>query len=387
MKKAILLLGIFLSAVLAASPCPMQKKLVLPEKIYASAGIECNIYFRQIFMTVNPENYAFFVKCKKGRCEEKRWTYTPSKADSGSYDIDVEVHNDEGLVAKGKTQLIIVPADAGKGKSVSILIMGSSTIHMRHAIPRHLHALFKKPGNPRLAMIGENGPHWPDKTPGEIRHEGYGGWSYARFTTRGSSNSDRPAIEYKRRNPFWNPKTKSVDFKAYLEKNNQGKAPDYLLIALGGNDVFGCTDANIEERLKNIREQMLCLFAAIRKAAPETVIMLLQSDNTSSSQDAFGINYGAAYFRWQVKKNFAKFRELVNEVVRTSNDPNLVKVEATYAFDCENNVPVRKEGVNRYNRTPVYRQANALHPTDAGYNQLADVIYVWMKNHLNTRKK
>ena len=369
MKKIFFLLGLFLSTVLAeAHPGSMQKKLTMPEKIYAVAGIECNLYFRQVFMTINPANFAFYVKCKKGRSDEKRWTYTPKKDDAGTYDLVLEVHNDDGIVAQGRTQLVVVPADAGKGKSISMLIMGSSTIHMRHAIPRHIHTLFKAPGNPALTLIGENGPHWPDKAPGEIRHEGYGGWSFMSFVVRGRVNKKKPAIAYHRSNPFWNSKTNALDFGAYLTKNNKGKAPDYILIALGGNDVFSCTDTNIDSRLKLIRTRMNTLFGAIRKTA-------------------FGSDYGCKGFRWQVKKNFAKFRLLVDDVVKNSKDPNLVKVDATHAFDCENNVPVHKRFVNGRNRQITARQSNALHPTDAGYNQIADTIYAWIKADLNFRKK
>ena len=67
MKKIFFLLGLFLSTVLAeAHPGSMQKKLTMPEKIYAVAGIECNLYFRQVFMTINPANFAFYVKCTHG---------------------------------------------------------------------------------------------------------------------------------------------------------------------------------------------------------------------------------------------------------------------------------------------------------------------------------
>ena len=72
---------------------PIEKKEVkklakagdifLPEKIYAVPGIECNIYFKNIFFAINHANYVFDVDCPKGKQEEKRWTYIPWRNEVG----------------------------------------------------------------------------------------------------------------------------------------------------------------------------------------------------------------------------------------------------------------------------------------------------------------
>ena len=105
------------SIVLTAAPA-LQNRLQLPEKIYAVPGIECNIYFENIFLTLNHANFAFEVKCKKGRCDEKRWRFIPKKNEAGTYDLQLNVYDDNGLVAAASSKLMVAPADSGKGKTI-----------------------------------------------------------------------------------------------------------------------------------------------------------------------------------------------------------------------------------------------------------------------------
>jgi len=367
---------------LTAGPA-LQNRLQLPEKIYAVPGIECNLYFENIFLTLNHANYAFEVKCPKGRCDEKRWRFIPKESEAGTYDLLLNVYDDNGLVATASSKVVVTPADAGKGKNISLLLLGDSGLEMKHGFPIHIHKLFQAPGNPVLKMIGENGPGWPDKI-GEVRHEGYGGWSFTEFT-----NAGRRVIKGRsnaRGNPFWNPETKALDFAAYFQKNNGGKAPDFILISLGGNDVFACTDSTIDSTLENIRKKAGILIPAIRKAAPDAVIGIILFEACSHSQDAFGKNYGCRQIRWQFKKNFFKYRSMMEDWTRRFGDPKFFAVPCYNALDTVNNVYKQKDYANDRNRTSVIRESNGLHPLPSGYQQSADSCYAWMKAQLNQPK-
>lgn len=380
MRILTLLFLLFSSSMLLGAP-RMQKKLQLPETVYAVPGIECNIYFENIFLTINPANFAFEVKCDKGRCDEKRWRFTPKNGDVGSYALKVRVFDDDSIVAERSVKLTVVPADAGRGKSLSLLLVGSSNIAFQHAFPLHIHSLFQTPGNPALKMIGENGPA-NSKT---VRHEGYGGWTYKLFISAGRKRVKGRGANH-RENPFWNFKTSSLDFPGYFKKNNGGKAPDFIIVSLGGNDTFVWDDTNIDKALAEIRERIAVFVTALRKAAPDAVIGLNQMEYCSKSQDAFGKNYGTLQTRWQTRKNLFKYRNMVEEFVRKSGDKKLFAVPIYIAIDNENNVARQKESANARNKTKVLRDTNGLHPLPAGYQQTADYAYAWMKYILSLKK-
>ncbi|MBE6385831.1 MAG: SGNH/GDSL hydrolase family protein [Lentisphaerae bacterium] len=380
MKIPAFLIIAFFSFLLSAAP-RLQNKLQLPGVIYAVPGIECNIYFENTFLTINPANFAFEVKCAKGRCDEKRWRFTPKTTETGSYDLTLRVFDDEGIVAERTAKVVVVPADSGKGRELSLLLVGSSNIAHQHAFPRHIYSLFQTPGNPALKMIGENGP--ADSK--AVRHEGYGGWTYKLFTSAGRKRVKGRGSNH-RENPFWNFKTASLDFPAYFKKNNSGKSPDFIIVSLGGNDTFIWDDTNIDKALAELRDRIRIFVSALRKAAPDAVIGLNQMEYCSKSQDAFGKNYGTLQTRWQTRKNLFKYRNMLEEFVKSSGDKKLFAIPIYIAIDNENNVVRQKESANARNKTKVLRDANGLHPLPAGYQQTADLVYAWIKYQLTQSK-
>ena len=233
-------------------------------------------------------------------------------------------------------------------------------------------------------MIGENGPGAPDKL-GAVRHEGYGGWSFQTFTTSGRKRIKGRGYNH-RENPFWNFKSSALDFPAYFQKNNQGKAPDMVIISLGGNDTFLCDDTTLENTLGEIRKRIRIFVQALRKAAPDAVIALNQMEYCAKSQDAFGKNYGSQQSRWQTRKNLFRYRQMLADFVKESKDPKLFVIPIYLALDTENNFPVQQERANARSSGRVPRQSNALHPLPAGYQQSADLVYAWIKYQLSRSK-
>jgi lysophospholipase L1-like esterase len=67
----------------------------------------------------------------------------------------------------------------------------------------------------------------------------------------------------------------------------------------------------------------------------------------------------------------------------TGKEPKLFIVPANTGLDTENNFPAKKEIVNVRNSVKIERQNNGVHPAPAGYNQMGDVYYAWLKNMLN----
>ena len=59
----------------SSSSAAEDVKLLLPEKIYAVPGVECNIYFNNIVTVINPANYVFDVNWQLCDALTCQWIY------------------------------------------------------------------------------------------------------------------------------------------------------------------------------------------------------------------------------------------------------------------------------------------------------------------------
>ena len=399
MMKKHLVCGPVLALLLAAGCCCSHEKsaavpredvkLLLPDRIYAVPGVETNIYFANIVQVINPENYVFEVKSPRGRCDAKRWRYTPSdKEETGIFKLRLRVLDSSGVLAQKTVAVEVVPADAGRGGELSMLIAGDSLTDAT-VYPQRILDLFRKPGNPKVRQIGSHAGHGrPVKTDG-VAHEGYGGWTWARFCEQWQDDARFAKLKTPRerlyaRSQFLKVEKgkKELDFPGYFKRMNNGKAPDIITFQLGVNDIFAATDENVDAKIKGIFKHMDKLLAAVRKAAPDAVIGVGLTTPGAATQDAFGRSYKSRHSYWQYKKNQHRLAEAMMRKFASDN-PYKVEVVPVYLnLDCENNFPTVTEAVNQDNAKKITRQSNGVHPAPAGYRQIGDTFYCWMKSVL-----
>lgn len=364
---------------------PLQHNLFLPKDIYAVPGLESNIYFKNIFYTINHANYVFDVDCRIGRNDAKRWTYVPNAADAGkTFPLTVKVYDMNGQVAEASTTVHVGSADAGKGKAFSILMIGDSLT--THAIfPARVHHLCKQPGNPALTMVGALGYGGKPAQAGGVAHEGYGGWTWraflVRYIDREKLKNPTPLRILHTRSKFIVKKNGkiTVDIPGYFKKYNKGKAADVITFQLGVNDIFRSTEANLEKNIKLVLGNADRLIAEFRKAAPDAVIGV-GFVTPCSSQDSFGRNYGCSRHRKDYFRNHFRLNQAMAEHFAKYKDSKLFMIPVNTGLDTENNFPAYMLKVNRHNKTRVYHQVNGVHPSADGYKQMGDVYYSWIKN-------
>jgi lysophospholipase L1-like esterase len=357
--------------------------LELPPAVYAVPGVETNIYFDNLVLTVNSANYVFDVDCPKGRNDAKRWRFVPSGKDIGSYTWNIKVFNSENeLVAEGSTKIIVSPADAGKGKNISLLMIGDSLTNAT-VYPTTVYELMSKSGI-NLTMIGNNGGG--GRKPGKVAHEGYGGWRWKTFCTKWAEPKNDKDYRAKSHFLFLKNGKPELDFKAYVNKCAKGRNPDFVTIMLGTNDVFACTDENIADNIKEIMSYADKFIAEIQKQAPNTQIGVALTVPPVSSQDAFGSNYKCSQTRWQYRRNQFKLVEVMIEKFGNGKIKNVSLIPAYTGIDCENNFPMRKESLNSRNDQSIMRHSNGVHPAKSGYEQIGDVFYAWLKYKLSKKK-
>ncbi len=355
-------------------------QLLLPKVIYATPGLETNIYFRNIVLDPSSDPYLFDVESTVGTHESDRWTWVPSKEDAGDHSIKIEVRDfQDQVVAKGTTFVRVPRVDAGAGREVKLLCIGDS-LTAASIYTKELLKLGAGGQNPRIILLGTNGP----KDNPENLHEGYGGWKYRTFVEKWQPSSDPADAKKLQSSPFLfleNGKP-TLNFSRYLKEKLAGDRPDYITIMLGINDVFGATDLTRQQTVEGMIKSARTLVASIREALPDTPIAIIPPVPPSTSQDSFGASYRTGQTRWMYRKNqHEAVLQLMKEFEGREGE-HLFVIPAYANLDCEHNYPLRRVAANSRKSTVVSRPSNGVHPDVPGYLQIGDSIFSWIKSQV-----
>ena len=386
-----------LTAGTAVPPCLL---LALPEIIYAVPGIECNIYFENVIDSAVYRNYACEVRCDRGTQGEHRWFWTPEKSDAGAgFDWELSLFNDCGKILSGKCKVVVAADSSAPQRRFTLSLLADSGVGCRY--PDHLLSVMQEHGFVNYTPVGSHSGGGKPAAPGEAWHDGYGGFSWKCFLNRWCySVEELPEVQneaeaeqmralgvvdtpkcnaYRLRSPL----LKLVDGKAvadlpgWLQKINGGAAPDYIVIQLGGNDIFMPRPEEIDARVKEVMENARALLAELRKIAPHAVIGVTTCP-LGCGQDGFGKNYGCMQSRYQYRRNANRYNREITELVRTLGDEGITIVPIHQAIDpVDSYVTVEIPAHARSSRM-VTRFNNGLHPTREGGFQLGDAIANWL---------
>ena len=352
-------------------------RLALPPQLFAVVGIETNVYFDNVFLTLNTANVAFDVTCERGRQQAERWTWTPTNADVGEVPFRLKVLDGQNqIITEIASTIHVFRPDQATEKATSLLIIGDSLTHTS-VYSQHLLDLVTKWGSGRLTLVGSHGV---DPELGANRHEGYGGWTAERFATF-YSNTARQGDYSKRGSPFLYKQTDGttkLDFEQYCKDVNEGKFPDSVAIFLGPNDIFSFNDESIAAGIAKMLKHFDQLIDMLRSSSPTTRVGVMLPVPPASSQDAFGSNYGSGQTRWQYKRNQHALVQAMIERYH-GRQAEMIHVIATHAnLDCVHNYPTESMAPNARSDLKIIRQNNGVHPSVAGYHQIGDTVFAWL---------
>ncbi len=361
------------------APTPANPlRLTLPPVVHAAPGREINIYFDNILLAPNLADYLFDVECGKGRQQSERWTFTPATNDVGDHDLRIAVLNAANAeIAAATTCVRVAAADAGAGRPLTCLIIGDS-LTANSAYPAEFYELCRAPGNPALTLIGN---HTNAALP-DIRHEGYGGWTAARFATFYSEDDTLPSGR-RGRSPFMfaGPAgAPEFDFNRYVRACGLERGPDVITICLGINDNFRATDETIDASIDGMMLYLNQMIAAFHAARSDTVIGLFLIPPPAATQDAFGSNYKCTQTRWQYRRNQHRVVERMLAEYAGREQEGIELIPAYVNLDTVNNYPKITAPANARTAVEVTRLSNGVHPSREGYHQMADSLYCWLKN-------
>lgn len=366
-------------------------RLLLPPVIYAVPRIEANLYFDNVVLVLNRRNYAFDLICDKGMQLDERWTFTPEESDVGEYPLELLVRDESNaVVARGTSTLRVVSFTKNVTGLKTLLLVGASLTEYS-IYPQQLLDLNKRDPYLLLKLIGSRGP---DKGPprGDLRHEGYSGWTAEAFVTlhgplSRSGYFKRPETG----SPFvyeTSPGKYQLDFKRYCEEFNGGQGPDAITIHLIPNDVFNATDENIDERIDRMLGFYDALIAEFHRVRADTRIGVIMTVPPSTSQDGFRNYRGTGrQTRWQYRRNQHRALERVLERYAGREADHIYLVPTYVNFDAERGYPTRTAPASARASVTLERVHNGTHPSAEGYHQIADSIYSWLKAVISSEPK
>ena len=312
----------------------------LPPKIYGVVGQELNIYFKNI-IDQKDATLDFDVTSSFGKQMTDRLTGIPEQATTTA--IGISAYKDYAQVGIGSTSLVTTDITT---KDVKVLYFGDSTVNAGGVTKRLLDLYSSEPSS--LTLLGTRGL---DST---NRYEGRGGWTAAGY--RGGDTYDGVV------NPFYNPAKTDFDFAYYM--SNQGyTAPDHFIIQLGINDTFGQTnDDGLNTKVDTILNDLDFIVNDVLSYNPNIKVGVTVTFPPNENQDAFGNAYGNGQTQWRYKRNNAIWTKRLIEHF------NGKEAQGIYLVPMQHNI------------NTVTNIADAVHPTQAGYDQIGDSVYAYLKN-------
>lgn len=408
----------------------------LPDTLYAVVGDTLQLFYRGMVKALDPYAYNLFVTCAKGHAYPRYFEYTPTSDDVGSVPWTLEVKDGQNRVlAKQTCTLVTKAAACSPAAPLSVLCVGDSLTAggaWCKEASRRLTGTGGMPAGLGLTNITFVGRF----REGDIGWEGSGGWSWPSFamnvrppvyrfhvagvvtaplrSTQYSHNGTSYDVQYsdlrdgsgtvrcsskdapsptgtlqktagvgdaelpfssfdtEADNPFWNSATDKLDLRAYVDRYCGGKIDVvYFLLSWNGQTAYRTDFSDFSE---NIRILVDHLHAVYPHVAVKLMGIQVPSQNGgmganypggSGYSDTYGmtvtaLNMNTAYAAFAKDPAYAGFVEFVN---------------VSAQFDSENNMPEADVPVNCRNPKTEKRGTNGVHPAQAGYGQIADVMF------------
>jgi lysophospholipase L1-like esterase len=330
----------------------------LPPTIPALVGKEINIYFDNVID--KSKNYDFDVVCTKGIQQNERWTWVPDVA--GTFALTLNIYQNFVLFRTMTTSIVVKAIAVGSAVTKKMLCIGDSTT-AAGVYTGEIINLFGADVMD-ITLLGAQGAgsnHW----------EGFGGWSAYTF-------AHTPSLTINT-NPFWNTGTGAFDFAWYMSQHAY-TGVDYVTIHLGINDIFNfVTDATASGGFATILADLDIMVNSIKAYDANVKIGVMVTIPPSANQEGFGSYYGSGNSLWRYRRTYDMWLQAFLAYYKGKEAQGIYLVPINVNLDTVHNMPSTSVAANSRSAVMVTRQTNSVHPDTPGYNQMADVLYYWLK--------
>lgn len=415
------------------------ESLCTPKEITAVVGDTIQIYRRALTNAIDIRTFDLLTSCNKGNSYPRYWEFKPTLSDVGTYTINTFLKNASGqILDMSDIVMNVVSSPKNPSSMVKIAIFGDSltqggqwVTELHRRLSSNDEAAPEMPAGSNLAnikLIGAMGV-------GDAKYFGVGGWGWKSYATSGtpafrfqvtgvstiikdsvytnngfdytiqennttdgtgnilcttSSASNVPSasgvltrkngngdetIQFTSvaadvSNPIWDNDLNDISFEKYL--NNIGEDTfDCAIFLLGWNDIFNDKYYYDDYMFKVLRK--------FHEQYPAAKVMLLGLQFPSLN-GGLGTNYGSKRDGYSDKyhliRSVIKHNAMMQEICDSEEFSSYcIYVDVASQFDSEWNMPYTEVSVNTRNNVTEIRGTNGVHPANAGYLQIADVVW------------
>jgi Secretion system C-terminal sorting domain/SprB repeat len=336
---------------------------VLTSKLYATVGKDFEVYFENLMLAKDMSKFKITVETPVGgTLEAQKWSLTPTAKQAGTHDFIVKIATKAGKsLYTLKSTLCIAPADAGKGKALSSVLLGHSYVSGYFWTHDLYTQYFKGAENPLVTSCGSVTNDYG--TEGTVRHDGIAATTWNSFI-----NPTLLGNEFNPPNPYWG--TGKLDIAAFGKKHCTGKIPDHIMVMLDLNDVYWVQfkkiadiDTVIDHAFDNADKFMLPIIAQ----HPDIKFAIVLIPPMADFMDTVKMyNNNTGFQTRQIGHRL--IQRWIEKYDKTPNK-NITLLPAYVDFDRSKEYDSVK-----------FKTINDFHPSPVGYNNLAKSCFNWVKN-------
>ena len=326
-------------------------EIYLPDVYYAASGLTMEIYNNQITnQGSHISEYNVVWDCEVGEMLERKFQIAATDDMLGEYPLSVTIYDVDGNALARKTSTLrIVEA---KKQQFSVLAIGDSL-----SANGALYAKLQEHLDNLMICNGTRG------------YEGYLtearlGFSAEDYLTETGYYLEEGEEVHK----FWNPEKARFDWNYY--KETTGFQPNVVLLHLGTNGLLSG-----EENADNICKIVELIHKDDKDIPIYVVNTIYQSDQNGIG--SMKLNNGQLMFPGQFKqqRDLAVFELMGYLSDKLKDEKNVYLVPAGISVDSANVFNTEERPVNPYSEEKEKVAVDAVHPSPAGYYQIADTIY------------
>ncbi len=338
----------------------------LPEYIYTTTTSKYAVYYNNVILTKNPEDYSFMVDCPVGYQEGNK--YNLDSLNEGIYDFRLEVRDLFGnILESGESKIIVTESSINYNDTLRLLFVGDSKTYSGR-YQREMQLMFDRDGGPPIKLLGtQYNVNYPEYgVDNNIYHEGIPGFTWLKF-----AGTNESSFVFEEGN-YWEV---YPDCKRYFSELLAGEKPDFVIFLIGLCDIFPCSVLNIEDldEVDKIIDDVVSqknmgkLIDSMEVALPEARFGVSLIPPANVREWAWYYCWGDSAKAWHFRFGQHRLVQRYIDHYKILNKPRFSMMPLYLNFDSFLG----------------YDNNECIHPNSYGVKQESETIYAWIKYQIS----